>query len=45
MAERQLPQPFQDLEPFLAWALPTDRERSAKRQASTMAELKALAHV
>jgi hypothetical protein len=41
MAERQLPQPFQDLELYLAWALPTERERSAKRQASTMAEIKA----
>jgi hypothetical protein len=41
MAERQLPEQCQDLEPFLAWSLPTERERSAKRQASTMAEIKA----
>jgi hypothetical protein len=41
MAERQLPEPFQDLEPYLAWSLPTERERSVKRQASTMAEIKA----
>jgi len=41
MAERQLPEPFHDLEPYLAWALPTERERSAKRQASSMAEIKA----
>jgi hypothetical protein len=39
MAERQLPQPFQDLEPYLEWSLPTERERSAKRQSSTMAEI------
>lgn len=40
MADRQLPVPFQDLEPYLAWSLATERERSAKRQASTMAEIK-----
>lgn len=40
-AERQLPEPFQDLAPYLTWALPTERERSAKRQASTMAEIRA----
>ncbi len=39
MAERQLPQPFHDLEPHLTWSLPTERERSAKRQASTLAEI------
>ena len=38
-AERQLPEAFQDLAPYLAWSLPTERERSAKRQASTMAEI------
>jgi uncharacterized protein YecE (DUF72 family) len=41
MPEYQLPELFQDLAPYLAWALPTERERSAKRQASTMAEIKA----
>lgn len=40
-AERQLPEPFQDLAPYLAWALPTERERSTKRQISTMAEITA----
>ncbi|MGH7965792.1 MAG: hypothetical protein ACRERD_28915 [Candidatus Binatia bacterium] len=40
MAERRLPEPFQDLEPYLAWALATERERSAKRRTSTMAEIK-----
>ena len=41
MTERLLPDQFQDLTPFLAWALPTERERSAKRQSSTMAEINA----
>lgn len=39
--ERQLPHPFQDLAPYLAWALPTERERSAKRQMSPMAAITA----
>jgi hypothetical protein len=34
-----LPTEFVDLEPFAAWALPTERERYAKRIASTMDEL------
>jgi hypothetical protein len=41
MSEHQLPEPFADLTLYLAWALPTERERSAKRQASTMAEISA----
>jgi len=41
MVEHQLTAPFADLMPYLAWALPTERERSAKRQASTMAEINA----
>lgn len=41
MTECQLPEPFQDLAPYLAWSLPTERERSAKRQSSTMAEITA----
>ncbi|HJY79999.1 MAG TPA: hypothetical protein VKK81_02800, partial [Candidatus Binatia bacterium] len=45
MAERQLPQPFHDLEPYLEWSLPTERERSAKRQGSTMAEITAFYEV
>jgi hypothetical protein len=32
MAERQLPAPFAELEPFLSWSLATERERTAKRQ-------------
>src|SRR3954464_9418424 len=39
MAEHQLPQPFDDLTPYLAWSLPTERERSAKRQSSSVAEI------
>ena len=38
-AERHLPKPFADLIPYLAWALPTDCERSVKRQSSTMDEI------
>ena len=44
VAERQLPEPFADLAPYLAWSLPTDRERSAKRQSSTMEEINAFYH-
>ncbi len=36
-----LPEAFRDLEPWLAWSLATERERSAKRQSSTMQEIKA----
>jgi hypothetical protein len=36
-----LPDGFADLEPFADWALPTERERYAKRLASTMDELQA----
>ncbi len=39
MTEYQLPEAFQDLTPYLAWSLPTERERSTKRQVSTMAEI------
>ena len=41
MAERQLPEPFQDLEPYLEWSLATDRERIIKRKTSTIAEVTA----
>jgi hypothetical protein len=37
----KLPTAFADLEPFAGWCLPTERERFAKRIASTMAELQA----
>jgi hypothetical protein len=39
--QQQLPEPFADLAPYLAWALPTERERSARRQASPMTEISA----
>jgi len=44
VTERLLPEPFQDLELYLAWSLPTDRERSVKRQTSSMAEINAFYH-
>ena len=37
----KLPTAFADLEPFAGWCLPTERERFAKRIASSMAELQA----
>jgi hypothetical protein len=36
-----LPAEFAELEPFGDWVLPTERERYAKRLASSMAELQA----
>ena len=36
-----LPDQFRDLESLLSWALPSERERSIKRHASSMAELRA----
>jgi hypothetical protein len=36
-----LPTEFADLEPFLAWALPTEPERYALRLASSMEEMQA----
>ena len=36
-----LPAQFADLEPFADWALPTERDRFAKRLASSMDELQA----
>jgi hypothetical protein len=36
-----LPEQFQDLEQWLGWSLATEQERSARRQASTMADIKA----
>jgi hypothetical protein len=41
MAEQQLPAQFAELEPFLGWSLATERERTAKRQTSSMPEIKA----
>jgi len=39
MVERQLPEPFVDLEPYIAWSLTTEKERQQKRVSSTMAEI------
>jgi len=36
-----LPQAFADLEPYADWALPSERDRFAKRLASSMDELQA----
>jgi hypothetical protein len=36
-----LPAEFGELEPFIEWAIPTERARYAKRVSSTMAELQA----
>jgi hypothetical protein len=41
MPESALPEAFRDLEQWLAWSLTTEQERSDKRQASTMTEIKA----
>lgn len=40
MTERQLPEQFQQFEPFLAWALATERERTARRHACGIAEIR-----
>ncbi|MGH7878190.1 MAG: hypothetical protein ACREQD_01690, partial [Candidatus Binataceae bacterium] len=40
-SQSQLPEPFRDLEPYLEWSLATERGRTAKRHASSMAEIKA----
>lgn len=41
MPESALPEAFRDLEQWMAWSLATEPERSDKRQASTMVEIKA----
>ena len=40
MTAQSLPASFQDLAPYLAWALLTEHARRAKRQASSMAEIR-----
>jgi hypothetical protein len=43
MSERRLPGEFADLEPFAQrWCLATERERYARRMASSMDEMRAL---
>ena len=39
MSERQLPEPFADLEPCIAWSLATEKERQRKRVSSAMTEI------
>ena len=41
MAEPVLPDGFQDLAPWLDWALEPERARTEKREASSMAEIRA----
>jgi primase-polymerase (primpol)-like protein len=41
MPDASLPEAFRDLEQWSAWALETEKERSDKRQASTLEDLKA----
>jgi hypothetical protein len=40
-SDKRLPEPFRDLGKYLEWALPTERERTAKRHASSMQEIRA----
>jgi hypothetical protein len=39
--ESELPEQFQELASFLGWALPTERERSAKRHGASIIEIRA----
>lgn len=41
MAESPLPEAFADLAPWLDWALEPERSRTEKREASSMAEVRA----
>ena len=41
MPESTIPEAFCDLEQWMAWSLATEQERSDKRQASTMSEIRA----
>lgn len=41
ISQKRLPDQFADLEPFAAWSLATERERSRRRLASTMPEIQA----
>lgn len=45
MSKSLLPAQFHDLEPWLAWSLATEQGRSARRQASTMEDIKAFYEV
>jgi hypothetical protein len=39
MSSGLMPEEFRDLEPFVAWSLPSERERIAKRLATPMDEI------
>jgi hypothetical protein len=41
-ADHKLPEGFQDLEKYAAWALPSERERNRKRLSSSMPEIQEL---
>ncbi len=41
MTDHSLPAAFSDLEPFTGWALARERQRTEKREASTMDEVRA----
>ncbi len=41
MTGQSLPEPFLDLESFIDWALERERQRTEKREASTMDEVRA----
>lgn len=44
VTEIHLPEQFRDLEPFMAWSLATESERSARRQRSSMADIETFYH-
>mgnify|MGYP001192231430 FL=1 len=41
MTAQSLPAPFADLEPFIDWSLTRERERTEKREAGTMDDVRA----
>ncbi len=41
MTDRRLPAPFRDLEPYADWSLARERERTEKREASSLEEVRA----
>ena len=41
MTEQHLPSQFAELEAFIDWALPTERERTARRHSSSMGAIRA----
>lgn len=41
MVEQPLPSPFRDLEPYLDWAVEGERQRTEKKVASSMDEVRA----